>query len=48
MTDTAYTGPGRLFNSGDWDGLDVESGKRAAITALEAPRRLRRGDFQAS
>ena len=35
VTDTAYTGPGRLFNSGDWDGLDVESGKRAAITALE-------------
>ena len=35
VTDTAYTGPGRLFNSGDWDGLDVDSGKRAAITALE-------------
>ena len=34
-TDTAYTGPGRLFNSGDWDGLDVDSGKCAAITALE-------------
>ena len=36
VTDTAYTGPGKLFNSGDWNGLDVESGKRAAIAALEA------------
>ena len=36
VTDIAYTGPGKLFNSGDWDGLDVESGKRAAIAALEA------------
>ena len=35
VTDTAYTGPGRLFNSGEWDGLDVEAGKRAAISALE-------------
>ena len=32
----AYTGPGSLINSGDWDGLDVEAGKQAAITALEA------------
>ena len=36
ITDTAYTGPGRLINSGDWDGLDIESGKKAAIAALEA------------
>ncbi|MEX0504318.1 leucine--tRNA ligase [Alphaproteobacteria bacterium LSUCC0719] len=36
VTDTAYTGPGRLFNSGEWDGLSVEDGKRAAIRALEA------------
>ncbi|MGB1176532.1 MAG: leucine--tRNA ligase, partial [Candidatus Puniceispirillaceae bacterium] len=36
VTDTAYTGPGKLFNSGDWDGLNVEDGKRAAITALES------------
>jgi len=36
VTDTAYTGPGRLFNSGEWDGLSVEEGKRAAIRALEA------------
>ena len=36
VTDTAYTGPGKLFNSGDWDGLSVEDGKRAAIKALES------------
>ena len=36
ITDTAYTGPGRLINSGDWNGLDIESGKKAAIAALEA------------
>ncbi|MEK9936927.1 MAG: leucine--tRNA ligase, partial [Rhodobiaceae bacterium] len=36
ITDTAYTGPGKLFNSGEWDGLGVEEGKRAAITALES------------
>jgi leucyl-tRNA synthetase len=32
----AYTGPGRLMNSGFLDGLDVESGKRAAIDRLVA------------
>ena len=36
VTDTAYTGPGRLFNSGPWDGMSVEDGKRAAIAALES------------
>ena len=36
ITDTAYTGPGKLFNSGPWDGMTVEDGKRAAIAALEA------------
>ena len=36
ITDTAYTGPGKLYQSRDWDGLGVEDGKRAAITALEA------------
>ena len=36
ITETAYTGPGKLFNSGPWDGMDVEEGKRAAIAALEA------------
>ncbi|MEC7245392.1 MAG: leucine--tRNA ligase, partial [Pseudomonadota bacterium] len=36
ITDTAYTGPGKLFNSGPWNGMDVEEGKRAAIAALEA------------
>ena len=38
ITDTAYTGPGKLYQSRDWDGLGVEDGKRAAITALEASR----------
>ena len=32
----AYTGPGHLINSGDWNGLDIEAGKQAAITKLEA------------
>ncbi|MDA9193726.1 leucine--tRNA ligase [Alphaproteobacteria bacterium] len=36
VTDTAYTGPGKLFNSGAWDGLDIEAGKAAAITAITA------------
>ena len=34
ITDTAYTGPGKLFNSGAWDGLDIEAGKAAAIAAI--------------
>ncbi len=29
IDDTAYTGPGHLINSGDWDGLDIESGKKS-------------------
>ncbi|HEV7371860.1 leucine--tRNA ligase [Arenibaculum sp.] len=33
--DEAYTGPGRLGNSGFLDGLDVEDGKRAAIARME-------------
>ena len=36
ITDTAYTGPGKLYQSRDWDGLGVDDGKRAAIKALEA------------
>ena len=36
ITSEAYTGPGRLFNSGTWDGLEIEEGKKAAIAALEA------------
>ena len=36
VTDTAYTGPGKLFNSGDWDGLDIEAGKAAAVAAITA------------
>ena len=35
ITDTAYTGPGRLINSGPWTGLDIDSGKASAISALE-------------
>ena len=36
ITDTAYTGPGKLFNSGAWDGLDIDAGKAAAIAAIKA------------
>jgi len=32
----AYLGPGRLYNSGFMDGLDVEAGKAAAIARVEA------------
>ena len=32
----AYTGPGRIFNSGFLDGLSTDDAKRAAIDALEA------------
>ena len=35
VTDTAYTGDGRLFNSGFLDGLTVEDGIPAAIAKLE-------------
>ncbi len=35
ITDTAYSGPGHLINSGPWTGLDLETGKAAAIDALE-------------
>ncbi|HUB12111.1 MAG TPA: leucine--tRNA ligase [Acetobacteraceae bacterium] len=31
----AYVGPGTLFNSGRFDGLEVDAGKRAVIAALE-------------
>ena len=34
--DTAYTGPGKLINSGFLDGLESEAGKRRAIERLEA------------
>ncbi|MDA9667991.1 leucine--tRNA ligase, partial [Alphaproteobacteria bacterium] len=36
VADTAYTGPGTLINSGEWDGLTIEAGKTAAIAAVEA------------
>jgi leucyl-tRNA synthetase len=32
----AYTGPGKLYNSGFLDGLDIESGKAAAIARIES------------
>ena len=32
----AYTGPGTLINSGDWNGLDVEAGKKTAIAYLDS------------
>jgi leucyl-tRNA synthetase len=35
VTDTAYTGAGTLINSGAWNGLDSDAGKKAAIAALE-------------
>jgi leucyl-tRNA synthetase len=34
VADTAYTGNGKLFNSHDWNGLDIEAGKTAAIAAI--------------
>ncbi|MGC6516936.1 MAG: leucine--tRNA ligase [Candidatus Puniceispirillaceae bacterium] len=35
IADEAYTGPGTLINSGDWNGLSVEDGKSKAIETLE-------------
>jgi leucyl-tRNA synthetase len=32
----AYTGPGRIFNSGFLDGLDIEAAKAAAVARVEA------------
>src|SRR5690606_20858193 len=32
----AYTGPGRLVNSGEFEGAEVQEGKRAIIARLEA------------
>ena len=34
ITDTAYTGSGKLFNSYDWNDLDIAEGKAAAISAI--------------
>ena len=34
ITDTAYSGPGTLINSAEWNGLSIEAGKKAAIKAL--------------
>jgi leucyl-tRNA synthetase len=36
VADEAYVGPGRIFNSADLDGLDVESAKTAAVARIEA------------
>ena len=41
ITDTAYTGPGKLFNSGPWDGMDVEEGKRGRSRRLRLPGQAR-------
>ena len=35
ITNNAYTGSGTLFNSRDWDGLDIDHGKKVAINAIE-------------
>jgi leucyl-tRNA synthetase len=34
--DEAYTGPGKIYNSGFLDGLDIEAAKAAAIERIEA------------
>ncbi len=36
VTKTAYTGPGKLINSGSWNGLDIDAGKKVALAELEA------------
>jgi len=36
VDDKAYTGPGRIFNSGFLDGLPVDEAKRQAIARIEA------------
>jgi leucyl-tRNA synthetase len=36
VADEAYVGPGRIFNSGFLDGLEVEPAKAAAIARIEA------------
>jgi leucyl-tRNA synthetase len=35
VSDEAYTGPGRIYNSGFLDGLDIEAAKAAAINRIE-------------
>ena len=35
IEDVAYTGPGKIINSGDWNGLDIETAKEVAINAIE-------------
>jgi len=36
VADEAYVGPGRIYNSGFMDGLDVEAAKAAAVVRIEA------------
>jgi leucyl-tRNA synthetase len=36
ISELAYTGPGHLINSGEWNGLDIDAGKKAAIDMLES------------
>ena len=35
VNNIAYTGPGTLINSREWDGFDIESAKKLAIKAIE-------------
>ena len=36
VEDVAYTGPGTIINSGDWNGLNIEEAKKLAIKEIEA------------
>ncbi len=36
VEDVAYTGPGTIINSGDWNGLNIEEAKKVAIKEIEA------------
>ena len=36
VNDVAYTGPGTLINSGEWNGFDIETAKNLAIKAIES------------
>ena len=36
VQDVAYTGPGTIINSRDWNGLDIEEAKKTAIREIES------------
>ena len=44
VADEAYVGPGTIFNSGPFDGLEVEAAKRAIIAAAGGQGRRHRRD----